>query len=101
MKMDELISRQAAIDAVGNMLRRKFGIGGDLAEITLADLPSAQPERGKWFHGREVSRYYIGDACVAIRYENWWCSECSYTVDDRPLWKFCPNCGAKMNGVRE
>ena len=39
-----LISRQAAIDAVGSMLRRKFGIGGDLAEITLAGLPSAQPE---------------------------------------------------------
>ena len=42
--MSDLISRQAAIDAVGSMLRRKFGIGGDLAEITLAGLPSAQPE---------------------------------------------------------
>ena len=42
--MDDLISRQDAIDAVGNMLRRKFGTGGDLAEITLAGLPSAQPE---------------------------------------------------------
>lgn len=42
--MGDLISRQAAIDAVGSMLRRKFGIGGDLAEITLAGLPSAQPE---------------------------------------------------------
>jgi len=40
----DLIERQAAIDAVSNMLRRKFGIGGDLAEITLAGLPSAQPE---------------------------------------------------------
>lgn len=43
--MKDPIERQAAIDAVGNMLRRKFGIGGDLAEITLADLPSAQTER--------------------------------------------------------
>ena len=42
--MNDLISRQAAIEAVGSMLRRKFGIGGDLAEITLAGLPSAQPE---------------------------------------------------------
>ena len=40
----DLISRRDAIDAVGSMLRRKFGIGGDLAEITLAGLPSAQPE---------------------------------------------------------
>ena len=42
--MSDNISRQAAIEAVGSMLRRKFGIGGDLAEITLAELPSAQPE---------------------------------------------------------
>ena len=42
---EDTISRQAAIEAVSNMLRRKFGIGGDLAEITLAELPSAQPER--------------------------------------------------------
>ena len=41
--MHDLISRQEAINAVGSMLRRKFGIGGDLAEITLAGLPSAQP----------------------------------------------------------
>ena len=42
---NDCISRAEAIDAVGSMLRRKFGIGGDLAEITLAGLPSAQPER--------------------------------------------------------
>ena len=39
--MDDVISRQVAIDAVGSMLRRKFGIGGDLAEITLSGMPSA------------------------------------------------------------
>jgi hypothetical protein len=44
----DCISRQAAIDAVASMLRRKFGIGGDLAEITLAGLPSAQPDLGKY-----------------------------------------------------
>lgn len=42
--MNDLISRKDAIDAVGSMLRRKFGIGGDLAEITLAGLPPAYPE---------------------------------------------------------
>lgn len=60
--MDDLISRQAAIDAVGSMLRRKFGIGGDLAEITLAGLPSAQPEivrckDCKWKQGAECVRF--------------------------------------------
>ena len=44
MQKDDVIYRQAAIDAVGSMLRRKFGIGGDLAEITLRELSSAQPE---------------------------------------------------------
>ena len=39
----DCISRKAAIEAVGSMLRRKFGIGGDLAEITLSGLPPAQP----------------------------------------------------------
>lgn len=42
--MKDTIYRDDAIDAVGNMLRRKFGVGGDLAETTIADLPSAQPE---------------------------------------------------------
>ena len=36
-----------------------------------------------------------------ITYDTWTCSECGYTVDtDDPddLTKFCPNCGAKMEG---
>lgn len=28
--MSDPIERQAAIDAVGNMLRRKFGVGGEI-----------------------------------------------------------------------
>ena len=41
--MSDLISRQAAIDAVNDMIRRKFGIGGSLGEVALGALPSAQP----------------------------------------------------------
>ena len=83
---DDLISRQAAIDAFSNMLRRKFGIGGDLAEITLAELPSAQPERrkGRWRKG----------VC-----------ECGYDwAKDAPISSvpnFCPQCGADMREVSE
>jgi rubrerythrin len=65
----------------------------------IADVPTieAEPVRhGRWLHGREVSRDYIGDACVAIHYEKWWCSKCNYTVDGEPLWNYCPNCGARM-----
>ena len=68
MVTNDLISRQVAIDVVGSMLRRKFGIGGDLAEITLADLPSAQPEP-RWIpvterlpeYGESVLCYYEDD----------------------------------------
>ena len=94
--MDDLISRQAAIDAVSNMLRRKFGIGGDLAEITLAQLPSVTPKRktGKWIE--------VDDAYNRIRGR---CSACGweahmYEDDVVGMW-FCPNCGADMRGEED
>ena len=60
--------------------------------------PIEERKTGKWIHGREVSREMIGDAVTAIFYEGWQCSECKCLVEDErePLWKFCPNCGAKM-----
>ena len=61
--VNDTISRRAAIDAVSNMLRRKFGIGGDLAEITLAELPSAQPETCEYYalcrHGRDENKLRV------------------------------------------
>ena len=70
--MDDLISRQAAIDAVGSMLRRKFGIGGDLAEITLAGLPSVQPDP-EMIHLQREKAYMQGyeDGQAALREELW------------------------------
>lgn len=71
----------------------------DVADTPTADV--VERKRGKWEHGREVSRDYIGDACVAIHYENWRCSNCNYSVDwDQPMWNYCPNCGADMRGDR-
>lgn len=58
-------------------------------------------QHGRWLHGREISRDYIGDACVAIHYEKWWCSKCNYIVDGKPLWNYCPNCGAQMEEQNE
>lgn len=58
----------------------------------------AEPVRhGHWVHGKELSRDYIGNVCVSIHYDKCWCSECDYPVE-HPLWMYCPNCGAKMDG---
>ena len=71
--MNDLISRQAAIEAVSNMLRRKFGIGGDLAEITLAELPSAQPDEEKisdtlYNIYRNTSPHTSAEGVAAVKY---------------------------------
>ena len=98
--MDDLISRQAAIDAG----RHAWAKGLEPTQY-LEELPSAQPERktGKWIHGSELSREMIGDVVTAIFYEGWECSECHCLVSEErePLWKYCPNCGTEMEGVQE
>lgn len=80
------ISRQDAIDAVSNMLFRKFGICGDLAEITLAGLPSAQPEIiwckdcKHWLDiddGRQKHRM-----CADV-YGDWFCADAERRTDER------------------
>lgn len=54
---------------------------------------------GYWVHGKELSRDYVGNICVRIHYDKYWCSECNYSVEGQPLWNYCPNCGAKMAEV--
>lgn len=59
---------------------------------------------GKWVHGREIWREHIGDAIIGIGYEDWRCSECNTLVKEdaqKILWKYCPWCGAKMEGSEE
>ena len=83
--MNDTISRQAAKEAYC----KKFCHPGVLCpdsgfcrEVDEAfdPVPSAQPERkkGKW----------IDDNC----------SECGFYVHHGDMRKYCPNCGAKMNG---
>lgn len=104
--MNDLISRQAAIDALKDMYdaaekwreeasddvikARAESCMASLTEMKLRieKLPSAQPERkeGRWINGK--------------------CSNCG---EHAPYWSmastyyqsnFCPNCGAKMGGNR-
>jgi rubrerythrin len=72
---DDLISRQAAIDALDC-------ING--VEEVLKSLPSAEPERktGKWM---DTDNYY----------QRWKCSVCGcHTRDAKP--PYCSHCGARM-----
>lgn len=96
--MSDLISRQAAIDAIEEyadrlqMVNWKENPGVPYKAYalnwcinTIRDLPSAQPERktGRWIGTDEW-------CCL--------CSECNQKVSIQlaELINFCPNCGAEM-----
>lgn len=80
--MDDMISRQVAIDEI-----KKCRFVVDAIE-RIRGLPSAQLERkGKWIRESLVTNYPYK------------CSACKkYT---RAMYDFCPNCGADMRGEQE
>lgn len=88
--MADLIDRKAAIEAIlsikdyGNS-ERANALG--LAELAVTTLPSAQPERktGWWIETKhDLYDYFI-------------CSECCAGFTDGFQFRYCPNCGAKMD----
>ena len=100
----DLISRQAAIDALDrlcddsciyskkqrNIMCGACSLGG--AFDVIEALPSAQPERkGKWLFVEYPDGYYHTE-----------CSECGQWFDEdvylKDKWRYCPNCGADMRG---
>ena len=109
--MDDLISRQAAIDALEKVAELfPWRVPGNRdtydryneawndaigrAEIEIENLPSAQPTiepraRSKWWHYEDILQCCN---CSAEFYDD----IVEYTGDDAP--KFCPNCGADMRG---
>ena len=102
MTMSDLISRQTAIDAVGNMLRRKFGIGGDLANITLAGLPTidAVPvKHGEWIRKSPTAWMWT---CSCCKKDDAYAYSAGESFEPDVLQDlFCPNCGAKMDGGKD
>lgn len=87
--MNDLISRKEAIDAVEkeSQVDGAYGYMDTKSIIDLlSDLPSAQPKKGKW---------------LPDRWGFWKCSACSFPSEASAanvLYKFCPVCGAKMEG---
>ena len=101
--MDDLINRQAALDAfdgakVDEEYCNEYDIGYndgiDFAVSKISVLPSAQPEQkvGEWIDDGQYGDNFPHHA--------WRCSGCGECVIeiDTPWFKFCPNCGAKMEG---
>jgi hypothetical protein len=86
--MDDLISRQAAIDALEDAGMTNYLATGEFygivnATTVIKNMPTAEPRRGEWLD----------------RYGDMECSCCGFSCDD-PYYlgeaNYCPNCGAKM-----
>lgn len=69
-------------------------VSGMTTEVEFAPV-----RHGKWEHGREISRSYIGNACIGVQYEDWKCSNCGIVCEqsDKPKYKYCPSCGCQMD----
>ena len=92
----DLIERQAAIDA---FMRTSYIAAEDrlISVAVIKALPTAQPQRmqGRW---EDAHRYGWNGTYWFIK-----CNNCEYERkdDNHDLdaeYKFCPNCGARMDG---
>lgn len=118
--MDDLISREEAIEWVQNILathlyyhHRSKSRNVPIDEVIdrLERVPSidAVPvKRGRWVPGREIGKEMLIDGSTEVVYEDYKCSSCGlilfrllHNVDGTPFYKFCPNCGADMRGEEE
>lgn len=87
----DLIDRQAAIAAVSNWLYDRDD--GRSVDQLLSTLPSAQPERKK---GKWINAYPDIEPNPMFMYGI--CSVCGFEQSISDKLKYCPNCGAKMEG---
>lgn len=83
--MDDLISRQAAIDAIDRAVTK------EAARWSLQELPSAER------HGRWIKKYrgnYLCSVCGA-----WYRTTDNYgnIIDGEMTANYCESCGAKMD----
>jgi hypothetical protein len=90
--MSDLISRQAAIDAV-----EKYACNTQRTYEAIKNLPPVQPKRmkGRWLPDNNFA-YEMRFVCSVCKE-----SEVVPTIGFtkyKPIWDFCPNCGADMRG---
>ncbi len=89
--MDDLISRQAAIDALYSVDEYN-----SRSLKAIKQLPPIQPKRGRWIYCEDTTA-----DCV----DGYRCDQCGLfvpwdyqhkSIDYIKDYNFCPNCGAKM-----
>lgn len=90
---DDCVSRQAVINAIANTCFFLSSNDWDELMACINSLPPVQPQpqprTGRWIQKEEE-----GEAEPFIIWE---CSECHCVDEDgKPSYKYCPQCGAKM-----
>ena len=92
--MKDLISRQAAYEALSEYYHHKTEMQHKALREALGMVPSAQPERkkGRWVRIEDENGDFL---C-------WECSECGdrYVMPYHRA-SYCPNCGAEMRGEED
>lgn len=92
MAESDLISRQAAIDAIN----RKYRMRKDSVIATINRLPAADARenvRGEWIEDKKAEQEH-----QLIFHKVWTCSQCGERQCRPKGSNFCPNCGADMRG---
>lgn len=90
-KSEDCVSRQAALDALCEMLHGCFGVDDeelDAVITTINELPPVTPV--------EKIGHWEWDS-------DFWCRRCSecHLSKDSKYFNYCPNCGAKMQEVED
>ena len=92
MAESDLISRQAAKDAIN----RKYRMRKDSVIATINRLPAADARenvRGEWIEDKKAEQEH-----QLIFHKVWTCSQCGERQCGPKGSNFCPNCGADMRG---
>lgn len=90
--MDDYINRKEFLEHMKHT-NRFFGVKFDIENFPAADVV---PVAHAWWQGT-ADGYADGE----LVYDMWECSACGYDADgtdDKPCWRYCPNCGARMDG---